>query len=114
MADIFYDSEVILPRFNRLLQDVIKGSFQRTSFEPWEVELLLDIQGCVSELETRRDLLKRYQKAVQRQLGRRGQRPMLLSEYVESLRSRQLARLGQRVESERTAESVPAGQRALS
>jgi hypothetical protein len=108
MANIFYDSEVILPRFNRLMQDVIKGSFQRTSFEPWEVELLLDIQGCVSEVETRRDLLKRYQKAVQKQLGRRGQRPMLLSEYVESLRSRQLARLGQQVEEERAVKVTDA------
>ncbi|MCX6594142.1 MAG: hypothetical protein NTZ56_21725 [Acidobacteria bacterium] len=114
MADIFYDSEVILPRFNRLLQDVIKGSFQRTSFEPWEVELLLDIQACVSEIETRRDLLKRYQKAVQRQLGRRGQRPMLLSEYVESLRSRQLARLGQQVDAEQSAQPVAEDEPAVS
>ncbi|MCX6596008.1 MAG: hypothetical protein NTV70_06545 [Acidobacteria bacterium] len=114
MPDIFYDSEVILPRFNRLMQDVIKGSFQRTSFEPWEVELLLDIQGCVSEVETRRDLLKRYQKAVQKQLGRRGQRPMLLSEYVESLRSRQLARLGQQVEAERTLETADQEEPAVS
>ncbi len=114
MADIFYDSEVILPRFNRLMQDVIKGSFQRTSFEPWEVQLLLDIQGCVEEVETRRDLLKRYQKAVQKQLGRRGQRPMLLSEYVESLRSRQLARLGQQVETERSRQTADEEQPAVS
>ena len=114
MADIFYDSEVILPRFNRLMQDVIKGSFQRTSFEPWEVELLLDIQACVSEVETRRDLLKRYQKAVQRQLSRRGQRPMLLSEYVESLRSRQLSRLAQRVDTEQTTQTTVQDEPAVS
>jgi hypothetical protein len=96
-----YDSEVILPRFRRLMQDVTRGRWQRNSFESWEIELLLDIEACGPIIAARRDLLPRYQKAVERQLGKRGQLPMKLSEYVESLRARQLSRLGTRVENRR-------------
>jgi len=96
-----YDSEVILPRFRRLMQDVVRGRWQRNSFESWEIELLLDLEACAPAIAARRDLLARYQKAVERQLGKRGQLPMKLSEYVESLRARQLSRLGARVEHRR-------------
>jgi len=99
--EIFYDSEILLPRFNRLMQDVERGQWQRNAFEPWEVELMMDFMACAAEIATRRDLLKRYQKAVQRQLGRRGQIPMKLSEYVESLKVRALTR-----PSENSVESI--------
>jgi hypothetical protein len=88
----FYDSDDLLPRFNRLMQDVIKGDWRRNSFTPWEMALMLDIQACADEIATRRDLLPRYQKAVQRQLSRRREMPMTLSSYVESLRVRQATR----------------------
>lgn len=90
----FYDSDDVLPRFNRLMQDVIKGDWRRNSFAPWEMALMLDIQACAGEVAARRDLLPRYQKAVQRQLSRRREMPMTLSTYVESLRARQSARMG--------------------
>jgi hypothetical protein len=88
----FYDSDDLLPRFNRLMQDVIKGDWRRNSFAPWELALILDIQACADEIASRRDLLPRYQKAVQRQLSRRREMPMTLSSYVESLRVRQSTR----------------------
>jgi len=89
----FYDSDYLLPRFNRLMQDVIKGDWRRNSFTAWEMALLLDIQACAEEIATRRELLPRYQKAVQRQLSRRREMPMTLSSYVESLRVRQATRV---------------------
>ena len=89
----FYDTDDLLHRFNRLMQDVIKGDWRRNSFTPWEMALILDIQACADEIATRRDLLSRYQKAVQRQLSRRREMPMTLSSYVESLRVRQATRV---------------------
>lgn len=86
-------SDEILARFNRLIQDVMRGDWRRNSFTSWEMELLLDIHACHKELAVRRDLLPRYQKAVQRQLFRRREMPMTLSAYVESLRERQAMRV---------------------
>jgi len=94
-----YDSEFVLSRFNRLMKDVLTGNWQRTSFEPWEVELLLDIQACSAEMRSRRDLLVRYQKAVQRQLSQRREMPMRLSDYIRHLNHRQAARATPRRES---------------
>lgn len=88
-----FDFDTVLPRFNRLIQDVVRGDWRRNSFEMWEIELMLDIQACSAEIATRRDLLPRYQKAVQRQLSRRREMPMKLSEYVDSLRVRQASRM---------------------
>lgn len=99
------DTDYVLPRFNRLIQDVIKGNWQRTSFEPWEIAILLDIQACEGEIRSRRDLLPRYQKAVQRQLANRRAMPMLLSEYVRHLEVRHASRTGAVV---RDDELIPA------
>jgi hypothetical protein len=95
-----YDNEMVVSRFNRLMKDVISGQWQRTSFESWEIELLLDIEACAGEIRSRRDLLTRYQKAVQRQLAQRREMPMKLSEYVSHLRTRQAARQTRVTESE--------------
>ena len=40
------DSDAILAQFNRLIQELLRGSLQRNTFRPWEVALLLDIEGC--------------------------------------------------------------------
>jgi hypothetical protein len=87
-----YDNEFVVSRFNRLMKDVLTGNWQRTSFEPWEIELLLDIQACSGEMKSRRDLLVRYQKAVQRRMSHRREMPMRLSEYIRQLNERQASR----------------------
>lgn len=107
MGPMSYDTDAVGVRFNRLIQDVMKGNWQRTQFEPWEIEILLDIQSCADEALQRRDLLPRYQKAVQRQLANRRAMPMKLSEYVAGLKSRRNGR-------ERDGESVNEGSQLIS
>lgn len=82
----------ILTRFQRLMKDVRAANWQRTSFDAWEIELLLDIADCSSEFEQRRALLDRYQKAVERRLSNHCEMPMKLSEYIAGLRARHAAR----------------------
>ncbi len=106
MSDETYDSGHIQGRFNRLMQDVRRGDWRRTEFESWEVELILDIQACAHEIATRRDLLKRYTKAVERQLSRRREMPMKLSSYVEHLKQRKTSRSLKRL-AEKTGTSQP-------
>lgn len=78
------DPEIVLGRFHRLIQDFLRGGTERTCFEPWEIELLLDIEDCRISKHSRRAVLQRYQRAVERQLDYGQLPPMKLSEYLES------------------------------
>ncbi len=81
-----------LAQFQRLMKDLRAGNWQRTSFAPWEMELLLDIAACEKDVASRRDLLNRYQKAVERRLANHCEMPMKLSEYVAGLQARHSSR----------------------
>ena len=45
MYEVLPDSDAILALFNRLLQELISGTFRRNSFQTWEIELLLDLES---------------------------------------------------------------------
>ena len=76
------DPEEALVQFNRLLRELLRGQMNRNTFRPWEVELLLDIESCQLREASRESTLRRYQKAVQRQLLRGVTPPMKLSEFL--------------------------------
>jgi hypothetical protein len=86
-----HDIEIVHAQFNRLLNELIKGAISRNTFQPWEITIMLDIQSCDIGDASEKDLLKRYQKAVQRAYEKGAKMPMLLSEYLESLRARRAA-----------------------
>lgn len=70
-------------RFNRLIAELLRGAIVRTTFKPWEVELLLDMQTCEIEPRKRPEILRQYQKAVQRQMETGPGPPMKLSEFLQ-------------------------------
>jgi len=76
------DSEARLYRFNRLMQELIRGSMNRNTFHPWEIEILLDIEACQIREPVKRETLRRYQKAVQRAMEKGAPTPLRLSEYL--------------------------------
>jgi len=82
------DAETVLAQFNRLIQELLRGNMNRNTFRPWEIDILLDIETCEIRDATRRETLRRYQRAVQRQMEKGADKPMKLSEYLESLRAR--------------------------
>lgn len=82
------DAETVLAQFNRLVQELLRGNMHRNTFRPWEIEILLDIESCEIRDSTRRETLRRYQRAVQRQMEKGANKPMKLSQYLESLRAR--------------------------
>ncbi len=98
MDDFLPDSETVLAQFNRLVQELLRGSMHRNSFRPWEIELLLDIEGCNLREANKRDTLRRYQKAVQRQMEKGARLPMKLSEYLDSVKAKR-ANAGERAAS---------------
>jgi len=64
MHESLPDSDAVLAQFNRLIQELLRGSMNRNTFRPWEVELLLDIEACHLRDSSRRETLRRYQRAV--------------------------------------------------
>lgn len=81
-ADDLVELELMLNRFRRLIGELMRGVVRRNTFEPWEIELLLDIQNCALDPRRRSDTLRAYQKAVERQLEAGPGPPMKLSEYL--------------------------------
>jgi hypothetical protein len=86
-ADELVDVELTLNRFNRLLGEVMRGALARNSFQPWEVEILMDLENCQLERRRRMDILRQYQRAVERQMFEAPGPPMKLSEFL-ALRAR--------------------------
>lgn len=77
------DSEARLSRFRKLIHELEMGLTDRNVFQPWEVELLLDIHDCELPRSRRTALLKRYSRAVERQMENGGTTPMKLSDYLK-------------------------------
>ena len=100
MHDSIPDSDAVLAQFNRLIQELLRGNMHRNTFRPWEIELLLDIESCNVREASKREILKRYQKAVQRQMEKGARLPFKLSEYLESVKNK-------RAQVSQTAPAVP-------
>ena len=88
MVDTVQDSDFVLARFNKLVQELLRGSITRNTFRPWEVEILLDIEACNLRDGGRKELMRRYQKAVQRSMEKGAPMPLKLSEYLELQKTR--------------------------
>jgi hypothetical protein len=82
-ADDYIELEIMRNRFNRLMSELLRGAVTRNAFFPWEVEILLDLDGCQLERRRRTDILGQYQKAVARQMEIGPGPPMKLSEFLE-------------------------------
>ena len=82
-ADDLVERELMLNRFNRLIGELMRGTIIRNVFQPWEVDLLVDIESCQLERRRRLDVMRQYQKAVERQLEAGPGPPMKLSVFLE-------------------------------
>jgi hypothetical protein len=74
----------MLGRFRRLMSEVRSGVVRRNNFEPWEIDILLDLPNC--HLTRRRMLrvLERYRIAVERQLEMGCGPPIKPSQFLAS------------------------------
>lgn len=79
-------SDVHLQQFNKLIAELLRGNMTRNTFRPWEIDVLLDIESCNLREGAKRETLRRYQKAVQRQMEKGTIYPMKLSDYLENPR----------------------------
>ena len=90
-ADDVIEKELMRSRFLRLTSELICGEVARTTFHPWEIDLLLDASACTLDAKRRTDTLRQYQKAVERQLDDGEGPPMKLSEYLQQRATHRLS-----------------------
>ena len=45
----------MLARLHRLIGELIRGSISRNAFEPWEIEILLDVETCALDARINED-----------------------------------------------------------
>jgi len=76
------DFELMANRFNRLVKELLEGQVRRTSFQPWEVDFLLDVQDCGMTRSRRDEALRRYQRVVQRQVERGELPPIRFADFA--------------------------------
>lgn len=93
MIDSLPDSDTVLAQFNRLMNDLLRGTLNRNTFRPWEVDVLLDIEHCNLRDSNRRETLRRYQRANQRHMEKGARLPLKLSEYLDAQRVRRESRV---------------------
>jgi hypothetical protein len=79
---------VELGQFNRVIQELIQGGMKRSSFQTWEMEFLLDVDLCRIRKSSRAEVLRRYQRAVQKRISSGQAGFPKLSTFVETERAR--------------------------
>ena len=84
MAEDIIAQELMLNRFRRLMNEILRGTLARTTFQAWEVELLLDMESCDLPPRRRGETLRQYLKAVEKQMESGPGPPMKLSEYLQA------------------------------
>ncbi|MGD0771930.1 MAG: hypothetical protein ABSC05_03820 [Candidatus Solibacter sp.] len=81
-AEDYEQRERQLNRFRRLIGELLRGEMHRNSFEPWEIELLIDFETCQLPSRRRLEILRQYQRAVERQLETGPGPPIKLSHFL--------------------------------
>jgi hypothetical protein len=81
-ADDYEDRELQLNRFRRLIGELLRGEMNRNSFAHWEIDLLLDFDTCPLPSRRRLEILRQYQKAVEKQMEIGPGPPMKLSHFL--------------------------------
>ncbi len=80
------DSDEVLAQFNRLIEELVARNLHRSTFRPWEIGILVDLDHRnVRGASKRGSILRGYQNAVQCQMKAGARFPLKLSEYLESL-----------------------------
>jgi hypothetical protein len=74
--------ELMLNRFRRLIGELQRGAITRNDFQAWEVDLLVDFESCQLDQRRRAEILRQYERAVERQMETGPGPPMKLSEFL--------------------------------
>jgi hypothetical protein len=80
------ENVAVLAQFSVLMDELLRTGFQRGRFDPWEIDILLEIEGCALNDDAKRKALQAYENAVQAEMERGAVRPMKFSEFLSARR----------------------------
>jgi hypothetical protein len=83
VVDDLIQLEIMLNRFRKLVAELMRGSMTRNSFQPWEVDILMDYHNCPTPPRHRMETLRQYQRAVEKQMETGPGPPMKFSEFLQ-------------------------------
>ena len=87
-GDDLIELELMLNRFRKLMVELMRGMVVRNAFQPWEIEILLDLQDCDLPARRRHEILRQYQRAVEKQMITGPGPPMKLSTFLHERTTR--------------------------
>ena len=77
------DTDATLANFNALMDELLRTGIHRANFQPWEIDILLDIESCPLRAPAKRKVLREYQNAVQAELETGVHLPTRFSEFLQ-------------------------------
>jgi hypothetical protein len=77
------DGDAMLAQFHLVMEEVLGGEMRRSKFQPWEIDILLDIADYNLRRTAKRKILREYQDAVEAELKKGASLPLKFSEYME-------------------------------
>jgi hypothetical protein len=87
-GDDLIELELMLNRFRKLIGELLRGVLLRNSFQPWEIDILLDMQECDVPPRRKLEILRQYQRAVEKQMLTGPGPPMKLSAFLQERTTR--------------------------
>jgi hypothetical protein len=93
------DREAALTQFSRLMEELLSGKTQRTKFQAWEIDFLLDAINCdLSRFASAAAVLRQYEEAARSQIAELALLPMKLSVFLatECVALEKMQRAGKR------------------
>ena len=81
-ADEYEQREIQLNRFRKLIGELTRGQTTRNSFAPWEIDILMDFDMCELPSRRRLEIIRQYQRAVEKQMQSGVGPPMKLSQFL--------------------------------
>lgn len=78
------DSYAVLAQFNQLMKELLGLGLARYTFQPWEIEILLDLESWKAPRSKRGPILRRYRTTVRRHMQNGAKLPLKFSEFLRS------------------------------
>ncbi len=72
-----------LAQFNLLMEELLRGGLARTTYRPWEIAILLDLEACRLRGAAKMRALREYQDAVQAELEAGAAEPTPFAVFLE-------------------------------
>lgn len=76
------ENVAVLEQFSVLMDELLRSGLKRATFQPWEIDILLEVEACGLSAVSKRKALQEYQNAVQAEMEQGAPLPMRFSAFL--------------------------------